>query len=75
METRHSQAPDYLPPTAPEWAQYYKRAKQSRRLGKGQHARIQSEAKRRRRQANVMLLVSTGMLVACVATFFAVLGR
>jgi hypothetical protein len=74
METERSQSAAYLSPTAPEWADYYKRAKQLRRLGKGQHARIQSESKRRRRQANVMLVVSTGLLVAVVGAFFALLG-
>jgi hypothetical protein len=69
-----SEIPTYMPATAPEWAGYYKRAKQYRRLGKGQYARIQSESKRRRRQANIMLLVSTALLAGAVAAFCAVFG-
>jgi hypothetical protein len=75
METdQSSEIPPYLPATAPEWALYYKRAKRLRRLGKGQHARIESESKRRRRQANVMLLVSTILLAAAIGVFCAVFG-
>ena len=74
MESERSQGASYLSPTAPEWADYYQRAKRIRRLGKGQHARIQSESKRRRRQANVMLFVSTALLCVAVAAFCALLG-
>jgi hypothetical protein len=74
MEPEQSQNAAYLSPTAPEWADYYQRAKRLRRLGKGQHARIQSESKRRRRHANVMLLVSTALLCGAVAGFCALLG-
>jgi hypothetical protein len=65
----------YLSPTAPEWAHYYKRAKALRRLGKGQHARIQTESKRRRRRANILLALSTSVLVAAVTAFCLLLGN
>ncbi len=74
MDTEQSQGAPYLSPTAPEWVDYYKRAKRTRRLGKGQHARIESESKRRRRQANVMLFVSTALLLGAVAGFCALLA-
>jgi hypothetical protein len=74
MEREQSQGASYLSPTAPEWADYYQRAKRIRRLGKGQHARIQRESKRRRRQANIMLFVSTALLLGAVAGFCALLG-
>jgi hypothetical protein len=74
MDSEQSQGASYLSPTAPEWVDYYKRAKRIRRLGKGQHARIQSESKRRRRQANVMLFASTALLLGAIAGFCALLG-
>jgi hypothetical protein len=74
METEPTENSPYLPATSPHWAQYYKRAKQLRRLGKGQHASIQRDTKRRRRQANLMLLVSTAALALVVAAFYALLG-
>jgi hypothetical protein len=74
METEQTENPAYLPATAPEWAAYYKRARESRRLGKGQHARIQLETKRRRRRANLMILASTAALLAVIAAFCALLG-
>jgi hypothetical protein len=64
-----------LPATAPEWAAYYKQAKATRRLGRGQHARIQTESKRRKRQANLIALASTALLVAIVAICAALLGN
>ncbi|HEX4404339.1 MAG TPA: hypothetical protein VH560_05900 [Polyangia bacterium] len=74
METEPTGSPAYLPATAPEWAAYYKRAKETRRLGKGQHARIQLETKLRRRRANLMILASTAALIAVIAAFCALLG-
>ena len=74
METEPTEIPPYLPATSPVWAQYYKRAKETRRLGKGQHARIQRDTKRRRRHEYVMVLVSTAALLAVIAAFYALLG-
>jgi hypothetical protein len=74
LETEPPENSAYLPATSPAWAEYYRRAKKTRRLGKGQHARIQSEAKRRRRRANLMILASTAALLAVVAAFCALLG-
>jgi hypothetical protein len=74
METDPNETPPYLPATSPDWAKYYKRIKGTRSLGKHQHARIQAETKRRRRHANVMMLVSTVALVAVIAAFCALLG-
>lgn len=74
METDPNETPPYLPATSPDWAKYYRRIKGTRRLGKGQHARIQADTKRRRRHANVMVLVSTVALVAVIAAFCALLG-
>jgi hypothetical protein len=74
METEATETPAYLPATSPDWAQYYKRAKQTRRLGKGQHSRIQTETKRRRRKENLMVLGSIAFLIALVAVFYSVLG-
>jgi len=76
METETEPAEDspYLPATSPSWAQYYKRAKETRRLGRGQHTRIQRETKRRRRHANAMILLSTAALIAVIAAFCALLG-
>jgi hypothetical protein len=53
--------------------EYYRRAKKTRRLGKGQHARIRSESRRRRRRANLMIVASTAALVVIVAAFCALL--
>lgn len=74
METEPAEDSPYLPATSPSWAQYYKRAKETRRLGRGQHKSIQRATKRRRRQANVMILVSTAALLAVIAAFCALLG-
>jgi hypothetical protein len=71
METESPESSPYLPATSPHWATYYKRAKQDRRLGKGQHSLIQREAKRRRRRANLIMLLSTALLCAAVAAFCA----
>ena len=73
MEPERTESP-YMPATSPEWADYYQRAKQTRRLGKNQHAAIKRASKRRVRQANLMLIVSTALLVAVVAAFCAILG-
>jgi hypothetical protein len=64
----------HSPATSPLWAQYYQRARELRRLGRGQNARIKLEIKRRRRRANVMIIVSTATLVAVVGIFYAILG-
>ncbi len=74
METEPTEIPPYLPATSPVWAKYYKRAKETRRLGRGQHARIQRDTKRRRRHENMMILVSTAALLAVIAGFCALLG-
>ncbi len=74
METEPAEDSPYLPATSPSWAQYYKRARETRRLGRGQHTSIQRATKRRRRQANVMILVSTAALLAVIAAFCALLG-
>jgi hypothetical protein len=71
METEPTENPPYLPATSPNWVTYYKRAKNDRRLGKGQHSAIQRETKRRRRRANLVMLVSTVLLAAVVAAFCA----
>lgn len=64
----------YLPATSPAWALYYKRAKATRRLGRGQHSAIQRDTKRRRRRANLIFLASTVLLLAVVAAFCSILG-
>jgi hypothetical protein len=64
----------HSPATSPLWAQYYRRARELRRLGRGQNARIKLEIKRRRRRANAMIIVSTAALVAVVGIFYAILG-
>jgi hypothetical protein len=64
----------YMDATSPGWIGYYKRAKATRRLGRGQHAAIQRATKRRRRQANLVFLASTALLLAVVAAFCAILG-
>ena len=74
METEQDETSAYLPATSPHWVKYYRRAKETRRLGKGQHARIQADTKRRRRHENVMVLVSTVALIAVIAAFCALLG-
>ena len=74
MESETPQNEPYLPATSPAWARYYKNAKANRRLGKNQYAIIQRDTKRRRRQANLMILVSTAALLAVVAAFCALLG-
>jgi hypothetical protein len=61
-----------MPPTSPEWAAYYKRAKQTHRLGKGQHP--EKEAKRRRQRELIIALASTAVLVAVFAICAALLG-
>jgi hypothetical protein len=74
METEPTEKSPYLPPTAPEWAQYYRRAKELRRFGRGQYHNIRGEIARRRRQANVMIIISTAALVAIFALCYSVLG-
>jgi hypothetical protein len=74
LETEPTENTGHLPATSPAWAEYYRRAKETRRLGKGQHARIQLETKRRRRRANLMILASTAALLAVIAAFCALLG-
>jgi hypothetical protein len=74
METEPAKGSPYLPATSPSWAKYYKRARETRRLGKGQHTSIQRATKRRRRQANAMILLSTAALLAVIAAFCALLG-
>lgn len=74
MEAERNETPPYLPATSPLWAQYYQRARELRRLGKGQHARIKQELARRRRRANLIIFGSTAALVAMVAIFYALLG-
>jgi hypothetical protein len=64
----------YMDATSPNWIGYYKRAKATRRLGRGQHAAIQRATKRRRRQANLVVLGTTALLLAVVAAFCAILG-
>jgi hypothetical protein len=74
MQSEPTEPSPYLPATSPEWVQYYKRAKATRRLGKGQHSYIQRETKRRRRHEYVMVVVSTAVLAAVIAAFCALLG-
>jgi len=74
LETESNENATYLPATSPAWAQYYKRAKETRRLGQGQHRSIQLAQRRRLRRANLMILVSTAALVAVIAAFCALLG-
>jgi hypothetical protein len=74
MESEPTERSPYLPATSPDWVQYYKRAKETRRLGKGQYSAIQRDTKRRRRQANLALVGSTALLLAVIAAFFAILG-
>jgi hypothetical protein len=75
MEPEPTEQSPYLPATSPEWVPYYKRARLARRLGKGEHARIQADAKRRRRRANLIVLTSTAVLCALVAGFCLVFGQ
>jgi hypothetical protein len=70
----HIDSSAHLPATSPEWAMYYKRARETRRLGRGQHRRIQRESVRRRRHANVMIVISTAALVAVFGLCYALLG-
>ena len=74
METEPSENSGHLPATSPAWVEYYRRAKETRRLGKGQHERIQLETKRRRRHANLVFIASTAALLAVIAAFCALLG-
>jgi hypothetical protein len=74
MEPEPTDNSPYLPATSPAWVNYYKNAKATRRLGKGQHSAIQRATKRRRRQANLIFVASTALLVAVVAAFCAILG-
>jgi hypothetical protein len=73
MEAEPTEESLHWPATSPRWAQYYARARETRRLGKDHNGRIRTELKRRRRQAQLMLLVSTAVLVAVIAAFIAVL--
>ena len=72
MDTEPTDNSPYLPATSPDWAAYYKRAKHDRRLGKGQHSSLQRETKRRRRQANLTVLISTALLAAVIVVFYVV---
>jgi hypothetical protein len=74
MEPEPTETPTYMPASSPSWAGYYRRAKETRRLGKGQYAHLQRETKQRRRHANLMILVSTVALAAVVAACYALLG-
>jgi hypothetical protein len=74
MESEPTENSSYLPATSPKWAAYYQRAKVERRLGKGEHNRIQSVLKRRRRQANLIAVGSTALLAVIVAICAALLG-
>jgi hypothetical protein len=74
MEPEPTESSPYLPATSPAWANYYKQAKATRRLGKGQHSAIQRDTKRRRRQANMVFVASTALLLAVIAAFCAILG-
>jgi hypothetical protein len=74
MEAERTDNSAHLPATSPEWVQYYKRARETRRLGRGQHRRIQRDTERRRRHANVMIVVSTAALVAVFGLCYALLG-
>jgi hypothetical protein len=74
MEPESTENSPYLPATSPAWAKYYKEAKATRRLGKGQHSAIQRDTKRRRRQANMIFVASTAALLAVIAAFCAILG-
>jgi hypothetical protein len=74
MEPESTENSPYLPATSPAWAGYYKRAKATRRLGRGQHSAIQRDTKRRRRQANLIFIASTALLLAVVAAFCSILG-
>jgi hypothetical protein len=74
LNTEPTESSPYLPATSPAWAEYYKRAKETRRLGRGLHARIQTDSKRRRRHANLMIVISTAALLVVIAAFCALLG-
>jgi hypothetical protein len=74
LETEPTENAGYLPATSPAWADYYSKAKETRRLGRGLHTRILRETKRRRRHANLVLIASTVALVAVIAAFCALLG-
>jgi hypothetical protein len=74
LETEPTENSGYLPATSPAWVEYYRRARKTRRLGKGEHTRIQLETKRRRRLANLMFIASTAALLAVIAAFCALLG-
>ena len=63
-----------LPPTAPEWVAYYKRAKAQHRLGRGEQNRIEHVMKRRRRHANLIAVGSTALLAVIVAICAALLS-
>ena len=75
MEADITRTSSHSPATSPLWAQYYQRARELRRLGRGQNARIKLEIKRRRRNANIMIVLSTVALVAVVGIFYVILGR
>jgi hypothetical protein len=74
MEPERTEDSSYLPATSPAWAQYYKDASQRRRLGKGQHRRIQHETKRRRRRENVIMVVSTVLVFVMTGGFYLLLS-
>ena len=74
LETELAENSGYLPATSPAWVDYYRRAKETRRLGRGLHTRIQRDTKRRRRHANLAVIASTVALLAVIAAFCALLG-
>jgi len=74
MEAEITRNSSHSPATSPLWAQYYQRARELRRLGRGQNARIKLEIKRRRRRSNIMIVASTAALIAVVGIFYAILG-
>jgi hypothetical protein len=64
----------HSPATSPLWTQYYQRARELRRLGRGQNALFKLEIKRRRRRSTVILLASTAALVVVIALFCVLLN-
>jgi hypothetical protein len=72
LDTETTRLSARLSPTSPDWAVYYKRAKETRRLGKGQN--IRAESKRRRRKEYLFILASTAALAAIIAVCLSVLS-
>jgi hypothetical protein len=75
METEQTEDSSYLPATSPRWAEYYQEAKRRRRLGRGEHKRIQTETKRRRVRERIFILVSSVFLGGMVLGFYELLSR